>query len=62
MGVTGRKGCMRGSITDMTFSSVKIILSTEFPQWGKTHFLLLSMGTIKRVSDQFTCDDSHSHI
>lgn len=49
MGVIGRKGCMHGSVTDMTLSSIKIILSTEFPQWGKTHFLLLSMGKIKRV-------------
>lgn len=38
---------MHGSITDMIFSSIKIIPSTESPTWGQTYFSLLSMGRIK---------------
>lgn len=45
----GQKSCMHGSIIDMIFSSIKIIPSTESPNWGKTYFSLLSLGKTTRV-------------
>lgn len=54
------KDCMHGSITDMIFSSIKIIPSTESLNWGKTHFSLLNLREIKRV--KLTCNYGISYI